>query len=153
VVALLTSLLILFGMVAIVLAMAKRRPVGATITWGEAMVAATYSFFMMFWAYGVVPHLWLTWADNELKWRPDTLLADYVIWGRTPFGLLLPYEKNGAFPMTITMQTIRDFIVVGIYIAFLGGQMYLWSYWQKRGQKPTTDIVTSDYGRPLVKRA
>jgi hypothetical protein len=81
------------------------------------------------------------------------LLAEYVIWGRTPFGLLLPYEKNGAFPMTITMQTIRDFIVVGIYIALLGGQMWLWSSWQKRGQKPTTDIVTSDYGRPLVKRA
>jgi hypothetical protein len=140
-------------MVAIVLAMARRRPVGAAITWGEAMVAATYSFFMMFWAYGVVPHLWLTWADNELKWRPDTLLAEYVIWGRTPFGFLLPYEKNGAFPMTITMQTIRDFIVVGIYVALLGGQMWLWSFWQKRGQKPTTDIVTSDYGRPLVKRA
>src|SRR5262245_61701417 len=52
----------------------KRRPVGTPLTWGEAMVASVYVFFLLFWAYGVVPHLWLAWADNELTWRPDKLV-------------------------------------------------------------------------------
>ena len=46
---------------------------GTPLTWGEAMVAATYVFFLMFWVYGVVPHQWLTWAQNELKWRSDAI--------------------------------------------------------------------------------
>jgi hypothetical protein len=31
--------------------------------------------------------------------------------------------------------------------------MFLWSKWQKRGQTTTTDVATSTYGRPLVKKA
>jgi hypothetical protein len=31
--------------------------------------------------------------------------------------------------------------------------MWLWAWWQKRDKKPSTELVTSDYGRPLVKRA
>ena len=54
--------------------MGKRRPPGTPLTWGEAMVASVYCFFLLFWIYGVVPHLWLAWADNELRWRPDKLL-------------------------------------------------------------------------------
>ena len=153
-VAFLTSLIILVALTAVVFPMAKRRPVGTPITWGEAMVAGTYSFFIMFWAYGVVPHLWLTWADNELKWRPDALLAEFVTFGKTPFGFAMPQAKGGSFPMTITMQTIRDIIAVLIYVVFLGLNMWLFAYWQKRGSKTTTtDVVTSDYGRPLVKKA
>ena len=49
-VAFLTSLIILFALVALIFPMAKRRPVGTPTTWGEAMVAATYTFFIMFWA-------------------------------------------------------------------------------------------------------
>ena len=52
----------------------RRRPVGAPLSWGEAMFAATYIFFLMFWVYGVVPHQWLAWADNELGWRSDSYL-------------------------------------------------------------------------------
>ena len=153
-VALLTSLLITVALLAVVFRVAKRRPVGATLTWGESMVAATYVFMIMFWVYGVVPHLWLTWADNELKWRPDALLSTYVFFDRTPFGTLEPQASGGSFPMTITMQTIRDLIAVGIYVVFLGVNMWLFAFWQKRGKKTeTTDIVTSDYGRPLVKKA
>jgi len=154
VVAFLTSLIILFGLLGLVFPMAKRRPIGTPITWGESMVAATFSFFLMFWAYGVVPHLWLTWADNELKWRPDALLSQYVFFDKTPFGALEPQANGGNFPMTITMQTIRDLLAVGIYVVFLGINMWLFAFWQKRGKKAeTTDIVTSDYGRPLVKKA
>ena len=151
-VALIVSLLITFALVGVVFPMAKRHPVGAPVTWGQAMVAATYAFLVMFWAYGVVPHLWLTWADNELKWRPDTLVADYI----RGFGFMTPQAvPEGKFPLTITMQSLRDIIAVGIYVVFLGIQMWLWGYWQKRGAKvaSTTEIATSDYGRPLVKKA
>jgi hypothetical protein len=41
-----------------------------------------------------------------------------------------------------------------IYIAFLGLQIYMFSWWQKRGKKaPSTEVETSTYGRPLVKKA
>lgn len=150
-VAFITSLLITVALIAVVFPMAKRRPVGTPITWGESMVAATYVFMVMFWVYGVVPHLWLTWADNELKWRPDTLVADYI----PGFGFMTPQAlPEGKFPMTITMQSLRDIIAVLIYVGFLGGNMWIWAYWQKRGTKTTTvEIATSDYGRPLVKKA
>ncbi|MPY95856.1 MAG: hypothetical protein GEV08_23220 [Acidimicrobiia bacterium] len=52
----------------------RRRPVGAPLSWGQAMLGATWAFFLMFWWYGVVPHQWLTWADNELNWRADKTL-------------------------------------------------------------------------------
>ena len=45
----------------------KRTPADKDFTWGEAMVFATYVFFLLWWAYGVVPHQWLTWADSELN--------------------------------------------------------------------------------------
>ena len=54
----------------------RHRPVGAPLTWGEAIVAATFVFFLMFWAYGVVPNQWLQWANNELGWTPSKKLRD-----------------------------------------------------------------------------
>lgn len=152
-VAFITSWLILGILVAIGFMVGKRRPVGAPLTWGQAMVAATYAFLVMFWAYGVVPHLWLTWADNELKWRPDIFVWQTTIAGRNPLGWLQPMDKGGNFPITISAQSIRDILVTLIYVALLGFQMWAWAWWQKRGQKPATDVVTSDYGRPLVKKA
>jgi len=83
---------------------------------------------------------------------PDVLLSDYPWWGQK-LAFFTPQEKGGIFPMTISMQTIRDLLAVLLYVALLGGQMYLWGWWQKRGTKPSTELVTSDYGRPLVKRA
>lgn len=148
-VAFITSMIVLALMVGVVFIQARRRPVGAYLSWGEALAAGTYAFLVMFWAYGVVPHLWLTWADSELKWRPDVLAADYI----PGMGFLMPQEKGGSFPMTISMQALRDIVVVVLYVALLGGQMWLFSWWQKRGSKPTTDLVTSEYGRPLVKKA
>jgi hypothetical protein len=154
VVAFISSILILVGIVAIGMAVGRRRPVGKHLTWGEALVAATFVFLGFFYAYGLVPHLWLTWADSELKWRPDVLLSDYPFWG-VKLGFLNPVEKGGWIPMTITMQTLRDIIAVLIYVVLLGFNMWLWAWWQKRGTKEavSTDVVTSDFGRPLVKKA
>src|SRR5438270_9649397 len=51
----------------------SRRPPGTPVTWGEALVAATFVFGVMLLGYGVVPNEWLKWADNQLLWRPDRL--------------------------------------------------------------------------------
>ena len=65
-VAFVISVMISVLLVAPIMVYARRRPIDAELTWGEAMVAATYVFFLLFWVYGVVPHQWLQWADSEL---------------------------------------------------------------------------------------
>ena len=122
----------------------KRRPVGAPLTWGAAMVASLYVFFLLFWAYGVVPDRWLAWADNELQWRPDKLLFG-------PGEILKPTAEGGSFPFTITWQTIRDIIATLIYGVMLTANAAGFVLWQNRGKKAKTAIERSDYGRPLVR--
>jgi hypothetical protein len=149
VVALVSALLILVVLCWLVVPMSTRRPVGTPLTWGEAMVASVYAFFLMFWAYGVIPHLWLTWADNELQWRPDNILYG-------PGDILQPQVLGGNFPMTVSYQTLRDFIAVGIYVIFLAGNVAMWVYWQNRGKRAeattSTAVVESEFGRPLVRK-
>jgi hypothetical protein len=49
---------------------------------------------------------------------------------------------------------VRDIIVVLIHVWFFGLVIYLWKVWQTRGdKKPSTEIATSSFGRPLVKKA
>jgi hypothetical protein len=126
--------------------MAKRRPVGTPLSWGEAMFAAVYVFFVLFLAYGVVPHQWLNHADNNLRWRKDAILYG-------PYDILKPKALGGNFPFTLSYQEIRDIVAVLIYAIFLGLHIYLWTWWQKRGKaKPSTEVATSSYGRPLVRK-
>src|SRR5918997_531765 len=139
-VALVVSTLVTLGCIAGALAYGRRRPVGAPVSWGEAMAAATFVFFVMFLAYGVVPHQWLAWADNELNWR-----ADKILYG--------PGDLVAKLPFTITYQVLRDLVAATIYIVFLGGQVYLWSMWQNRGKTKPAELPVSSYGRPLVKKA
>ena len=47
---------------------------------------------------------------------------------------------------------VGDAIVVGIYLFFIGLNVFMWSWWQKRGKKVSTELATSTYGRPLVKK-
>ena len=130
-----------------------RRPVGTPLTWGEAMVAAVYVFFLLFWVYGVVPHQWLTWADNELRWRPDKIFlqpssktaACSWEWGTSKGCIKWP------LPITVSWQTIRDIVAVLIYSIELGGMGMLWVKWQKRGQKAPVAVEKSEFGRPLVR--
>ena len=142
------SLIITFGLLALIVPMAKRRPVGTPLTWGEAMVASVYAFFLMFWAYGLVPHLWLEWSGNELGWRPDKILYG-------PLDIVKPQSMGGWFPVTITYQTIRDIVATLIYVVLLGLQIFLWAWWQNRGKRAAaaeTAIVQSEYGRPLIRK-
>jgi hypothetical protein len=141
VVAFVVTMLILLVMVGGIMWYAKRRPVGTWTSWGEAMVGAAYVFFLMFWAYGVVPHQWLEWADKDLSWRSDKILVG----PGEVFQTYLPFEMS--------YQTLRDFIVVGIYGIFLAGNVALWAIWQSRGDvKPGDEVETSRYGRPLVRQ-
>ena len=139
-VALLFSLFIVVALTGAIVAYGKRRPVGTPLTWGEAMAAATLVFFIMFLAYGIVPHQWLTLADNELQWRADRIVSG-------PGGIV---EQ---LPFTVTYRVIRDLVAVVIYGVFLGGHVAMWAIWQNRGKQKPKELATSPYGRPLVKQA
>jgi hypothetical protein len=153
-VAFIASLLVAVAAVAPVFWYAKRRPVGTPVTWGEAMLAGTYAFFIMFWVYGMVPHYWLTWADSELNWRPD------VIWFGPGGEITVPIFgwvwNTDWFPISVPALVVRDIVAVVIYVVFLGLQMWLWAWWQNRGERAAAAKAiepTSTYGRPLMKRA
>ena len=148
-----SSMIILIIGVAVCMYVGGRRPVGTPLTWGEAMVAGTWVFGLMLMAYGVVPHQWLNYADNELLWRPDKLLVGVssggVVWGNDAKDL------GGTGRVLVNYQAIRDIVATVLYVAFLGGQMYLWSVWQKRGRKKPGDVeaATSRFGRPVLRKA
>ena len=149
-VAFIASILVMVILTALVIPMAKRRPVGTPVTWGEAMVASVYVFFLFFWVYGLVPHLFLTWSDNELGWRPDKLLLG-------PGGILKPQSLGGLSPITVSYQTIRDILAVLLYVVLLGANIALWVWWQNRGKRVAAaetarTTATSDYGRPLARK-
>ena len=125
----------------------KRRPIGTPFTWGESMLAAVYAFTVMFIAYGVVPDRWIQHADKNLEWNKQKLLFG-------PFDILKAKVYGGHFPFTVSYQEIRDIIVVVIHLIFFGLQIWIWIWWQNRGKKTaSTELATSTYGRPLVKKA
>ena len=129
---------------------AKRRPPGTPLTWGEAMVAGVYTFLVIFWLYGVVPHEFLTWADAELAWRPDKKIigpeGSWASW----FG----FWKS--IPLTVSKTVIRDLLVVVIYVVGLGGFMWICKFWNDREKNEAAAKAiepVSRYGRPLIAKA
>ena len=150
-VALVISVLIVVVGVGICLAVGRRRPPGTLLTWGEAFVAGTFVFALMVVAYGVVPHQWLDFADNELLWRADKLLVsisgDGLVWGQEA------KDAGGTGRLLINYQAIRDIVASGFYIVFLGAHIYLWSVWQKRGRTKAPVEASSRFGRPLIRKA
>ena len=151
--AFISSTIILILGVAICLYVGRRRPIGTPVTWGEAVVAASFVFGLMLLAYGIVPHQWLNYADNELLWRPDKLLVGIssggVVWGNEAKDL------GGTGRIIINYQAIRDIVATLIYVVALGGHVYLWSVWQKRGRKKPGDVeaARSRFGRPVLRKA
>ena len=140
-----TSTLIgILGIVAVIWYGSKRRAPGDPLTWGQANFAAAYAFFFMFWWFGVIPHQWLTWADNELNWRPDALLAG------PGSGTL-----ENVVPFTLNKLHIRDLVAVGIYGVGLGLMIWIWAWWndrKKKAEAAAAIVPTTAYGRPLVKK-
>lgn len=124
----------------------KRRAAGTPTTWGEAMVGSVYVFFCMFLAFGVVPHQFIVHADNDLGWRKDKL-----IYG--PFDILKHKAGGGNFPFTVSYEALRDILVVVIHVFYIALMIYLFVWWQKRGEKTNKELETSSYGRPLVRKS
>lgn len=136
---------------AAILEYARRRPDGTPVTWGEAMVGATFAFFLMFWIYGVVPHQWLVYADSELNWRSDRIVVGWGLpdgWpGGAGQGVL-----EWALPFELTYRVMRDVIATVIYVLMLVGQVALHMVWQNRGKvAEEAPVPTSRYGRPIVR--
>ncbi|HEX7166104.1 MAG TPA: hypothetical protein VF230_03890 [Acidimicrobiales bacterium] len=165
-VAFLASLILTIVMTAVVVRVSRRRAPGTPLTWGEAFAAGVFVFTLMFLVYGIVPHQFLTYADNDLKWRSDKIGIPAGPIGKA-FGdtenTVFSAEGNTLFPegvplpngqFVITAQVLRDIIASGIYIVFLVAQILMWLSWQRRGKKAAeTPELTSAFGRPLVRRA
>ncbi len=121
-------------------------------TWAEAMAGATWVFAMFFLAYAVIPHEWITFSDQYLKWS-----ADKFVWRQTQSMLGLPWD----WPFAFTYQALRDIIAVVIYLVFFGANLALWAIWQKRPavsegaaeEPPAATRRTSRFGRPLRRRS
>ena len=152
------SLFFLVVGTAVIFVVGRRRPPGTPLTWGEALIAATFVFGVMLVGYGVVPNEWLKWADNQLLWRSDRILvAISAKWPVFHTGSNAAVEAAaGRGRIIISFQALRDIIVAGIYIVMLGAQAALWVSFQKRGRRPAAvaEVArTSTFGRPVVKRA
>ena len=145
--AFLVSFVLATGMTLLAIPYGKRRPIGTPFSWGEAMLASLYSFTVMFIAYGVVPDRWIQHADKELQWTKQKLLNG-------PFDILKAKVNGGWFPFTVSYQELRDIVVVLIHVFFFALQIFIWMWWQNRNKKAvSTELETSSYGRPLVKKA
>ena len=151
------ALFAFIGGIALIFFVGRRRPPGTPVTWGEALVAATFVFGIMLLGYGVVPNEWLKWADNQLLWRPDRIwFAISTKWPVFFTGSNAAVEAAaGRGRIIVSFQALRDIIAATIYILILAAQVWLWIAFQKRGRTPATTEVarTSTFGRPVVKRA
>ncbi|MEQ1785855.1 MAG: hypothetical protein ABL966_02290 [Acidimicrobiales bacterium] len=121
----------------------KRRAPGRYLTWGEAMLAATFAFVLFNLWYGVIPHQWITLADNEWGWRSDRILYG-------PFDV---FEPNRFLPITISYQVLRDIVVTLIYGVGLTLHVFHWVQWNNRGKAKAEVVPTTTYGRPLARKA
>lgn len=117
------SFAVSFALIAAVVGYARKRPLDATLTWGEAMVAAVFVFFCFFWAYGVVPQTWFNFYSGELKWRPDQLLiapSGSPEWFKAPF--------------TLSRAAVAEILMTVIYGFFLTAHVGLFILWNRRGK-------------------
>ncbi len=149
-VALVTSILVAVVMAVGIFWYAGRRPVGTPVTWGEALVGSVYVFFLAFLAYGVIPHQWLTMAENEFNFRADRLLVG-------PGEILKPIHQGGWVPFDIPYRALSDTVAVIFYVVFLGLQIWMWARWQNRDKRAESKALlasnqTSSFGRPLLKQ-
>lgn len=134
------SMLLTFAMVGSIVWYAKRRPVGASLSWGQAMAASLYVTFILVWWFGVVPDRWLNYAQGDLQMRSDAVLAGPGSTG---------WFQN--IPITISKGTVADLVTVNIYMIGVVITVAMWAVWQGRGKTETDAVERSTYGRPLVK--
>ena len=147
-VAFIASLLASTALTLVAIPFGKRRPVGKPLSWGEAMLASAYAFGVMFLAFGITPNQWIAHADGDLGWNRTK-----IIYG--PGGILKPESAGGWNPITLQYEAVRDIVVVVIHAYFFGLLIFMFLWWQKRGQAAAkaAELETSTYGRPLVRKA
>jgi hypothetical protein len=134
------SLLLSLVMTAAILLYAKRRPKVAELTWGQAMAAAAYVSFLLFFFFGVVPDRWRVYSAGSLGMRADSILA-----GPGSTGWL----KD--LPIVVSKAVVSDLVTVNLYMIGLVACFKVWGAWQNRGADAGEEVETSTYGRPLVK--
>lgn len=148
--------LIWFSLLTIVMLLpvivALRRPKSdQPSTWAQAMAGSVYVFGMMLLVYAIIPHEFITFADNYLQWGKDK----YIINSTTP----IPFATGTNWPVSIDMQAVRDIAVVNIYIVFFAINIALFVLWQDRKTKTEDDeekpvvVGRSRFGRPLKAKA
>lgn len=142
-VAFIGSFLVALVMIGAIVWYGRRRPAGQPVTWGEAMVGATFAFLCMFWAYAVVPEAWINFFQNDLEWRPDQYLFG-------PDGTLL----KG--PISFSKAALGDIITTVIYVFMVGAHLSLFSFWNRRGKlqadEARRDAARRGARRPLLSR-
>ena len=134
------SLLLSGVLTGAIILFAKRRPKGAPLTWGQAMAAAMYCSFLMFFFFGVVPDRWRVYSAGSLGMRSDAILA-----GPGSTGWLTN------FPVVVSKAIVSDLVTVNLYMVGLVTTFKVWGIWQARGSNVSDEVETSTYGRPLVK--
>jgi hypothetical protein len=130
-----------------VIVMLRRPKSDQPTTWAQAMAGSVYVFALLLLAYAVIPHEWITFADNYLQWGKDK----YVILSTTE----IPFLSGVNWPFSIDMQAVRDIVAVGIYLVFFAINIALFVLWQDR--KPASEVAEekpvvvgrSRFGRPL----
>ncbi len=147
--AFLNSIVALVAMTAMVVLYAPLRPKGVPFSWGEAMIASTFIFLFMTVGYGIVPDQWI---DLAAHWRWDdstrTIAGDDAVWGWIAEIFTWPPFNR----LQINYIHVRDIVVVVIYAVAIGINVWLWGFWQRRGERTAEVEPTSEYGRPLVRR-
>ncbi len=162
-------------MLAVVFRVAKTRAPDTPLSWGEAYVAGIFIFFFMLLIYGIIPHQWLTYADNGLGWRPDkrgiptgpiaelhifgkTVIHHHLLWGSTKDISLLAFAgSHNRGRIQVNAQVLRDIIATMIYGITLTGNIKMILWWQKRQpagtktEKPAV-IKESAFGRPVAQQ-
>ena len=122
----------------------KRPKPDRPATWAECMAGAVGMFGLMTLAYAVIPHEYITFSDKYLQW--DT--TKFVFQSHQDI-FFLPVH----WPFSMDKRSVRDIIVVIIYVVFFGLNLKLFSDWQKRGTEPAAAAAdkprTSRFGRPL----
>ena len=146
-VAFLFSFFLATGLALLVIPYAKRRPKGTPTIVGRGDARRPSSSSASCSSPSAwCPHQFIDHADKDLGWNKNN-----IIYG--PGDILKPQALGGCFPFTMSYEAIRDIVVVVIHVWYFGLIIFLWSVWQKRGDgKPGTEVATSTFGRPLVKK-
>ena len=119
--AFLTSIVVTVLLFGAVIYMARKRPPGTRLTWGEAFIAGAFIFLLFLMIYGVVPDRFLRWADGELKWRTDKIGIPmgplygplHNLLGIGSHGVIAPNGIKFASPFNWASQRLHDWFGLG----------------------------------------